>query len=272
MLCPFEPVPQFLQCHYHLEKLPSPHIVVPLRGSEAVGEEGAGMQLKVPCRTLVQTSTHSNVRSIGLHHELTGRVRMNQDRSRGEVMFKVPERLVSSRGPCERNLGRGEGIQGGGQGAVTPGKAAIEVGEPQEALQLHHGRRQGPFHHRFHLLGIHLDTLSRDDVAQKGNAGAMELALFHLNEQLVLQKALENLPDIEHMFLGGAAEDEDVINVDEDEPVQHVAENVIHQSLEHGRGVGEAKGHDQIFVVAAGRVEGGLPPVLSYPHQVVGVR
>ena len=57
---------------------------------------------------------------------------------------------------------------------------------------------------------------------------------------------------------GGAGEDEDVINVDEDKPVQHVTENIIHQSLEHSRGVGEAKGHDQIFVVAAGRVEGGI--------------
>jgi hypothetical protein len=61
------------------------------------------------------------------------------------------------------------------------------------------------------------------------------------------------------VFLGGAGEDEDVINVDKDE--QHVVENIIHQSLEHGRGVGEAKGHDKILVVATGRVEGGLPLV-----------
>jgi hypothetical protein len=45
-------------------------------------------------------------------------------------------------------------------------------------------------------------------------------------------------------------EDEDVINVDKDEPVQHVTENIIHQSLEHCRGVGEAKRPDQVFVVA----------------------
>ena len=41
----------------------------------------------------------------------------------------------------------------------------------------------------------------------------MDLALFRLNEQLVLQKVLENLPDMEHMFLGEAGEDEDVINL-----------------------------------------------------------
>jgi hypothetical protein len=73
----------------------------------------------------------------------------------------------------------------GGQGAVTPDKAAIKVGEPQEALQLHPGCRLRPIHNCSHLLGIHLDTPSRDDVAQKGNGGAMELTLFCLNEQLV---------------------------------------------------------------------------------------
>jgi hypothetical protein len=100
----------------------------------------------------------------------------------------------------------------------------------------------------------------------------IELTLFRLKKQLVLQKALENLSDVELVFLGGAGENEDVINVAEDEPVQHVTENIIHQSLEHGRGVGEAKVHDQIFVVATGHVEGGLPLFpLSYPHQMVGV-
>jgi hypothetical protein len=42
--------------------------------------------------------------------------------------------------------------------------------------------------------------------------------------KLVLQEALENLLDVEHVFLGGAGEDQDVIEVDEDEPVHHVEE------------------------------------------------
>ena len=70
------------------------------------------------------------------------------------------------------------------------------------------------------------------------------------------------------MFLGETGEDEDVINVDEDEPVQHVAENIIYQSLEHRRGVAEDKKHDQLLVVAACRVVGGLPlvhPLVSAP-------
>jgi hypothetical protein len=39
----------------------------------------------------------------------------------------------------------------------------------------------------------------------------MELALLCFYEQLVLQEALENPSDVEHMFLGGTGEDEYVI-------------------------------------------------------------
>jgi hypothetical protein len=84
--------------------LPIPHIVVPLCGVETVGEEGTRMQLKVQGRILGQNSPHSDIRSIGLHHELMGRVRMNQDRTSGEAVFEVPEHPVRGRGPRERTL------------------------------------------------------------------------------------------------------------------------------------------------------------------------
>lgn len=83
---------------------------------------------------------------------------------------------------------------------------------------------------------------------------------------------MKNLSDVENLFLGGAGEDKDVVEVDEDEPVQHVVENIINQSLEHSRGVGKPKLHDLILVVTAGCVEDSLPLIpFPYPHQVEGV-
>ena len=113
---------------------------------------------------------------------------------------------------------------GGSQGAVTPAKGAIKVDKPQEMLQLNPGRRLGPIHQSSHLPGIHVDTPSGDYVPQKGDGAAMELLLLCLNKQLVLKEALKNLSAVEHMFLEGAGEDEDVINVDKDELVQYDAE------------------------------------------------
>jgi hypothetical protein len=83
----------------------------------------------------------------------------------------------------------------------------------------------------------------------------MEFALLYFYKQLVLQEVLENLLDMEHMFLGGTREDKDVISVDKYEPVQHVMENIIDMRLEHSRGIDKAKWHDQILIVTAGPVE-----------------
>ena len=45
-------------------------------------------------------------------------------------------------------------------------------------------------------------------------------------------------------------EDQDVVKVDENKPMQEVAEDVVNEGLENGGGVSEAKRHHQIFVVA----------------------
>jgi hypothetical protein len=70
------------------------------------------MKLEVQGRPLGKDSPHSNIRSVGLHHKLAERVRMYQDGSCGEAVFKIAERPVSSWGPPEPNLGRGECRQG----------------------------------------------------------------------------------------------------------------------------------------------------------------
>jgi hypothetical protein len=100
---------------------------------------------------------------------------MNQHGSSGEVVLEVPEHPVSSWGPCEWNLGGCECRQGGSHGVVTPDK----VGKSQETLQLHSGYRLGPIHH------CSICTF---------------LAAIH--KKLVIQEALEDLSDMEHVFLG----------------------------------------------------------------------
>ncbi len=74
------------------------------------------------------------------------------------------------------------------------------------------------------------------------------------------------------MVLLGPGVNKDVVQVDEDMFVEHVTEHVIDEGLEDGRGISEAKGHDKVFVMPGGHVEGRLPLVpLSDADQVVGV-
>src|SRR6478752_8408428 len=72
------------------------------------------------------------------------------------------------------------------------------------------------------------------------------------------------------VFLEGPAEDENVIEIDDDKVVQELAENVVHQILEGSWGVGQSEGHNAILVVAIARTKGRFPFVaVRDPHKVV---
>ena len=58
----------------------------------------------------------------------------------------------------------------------------------------------------------------------------------------------------------------------EDKPIKHVPEHIVDQGLEDCRGIGEAKGHHQVFVMPSGSVECSLPLIpLSDADEVVSI-
>jgi hypothetical protein len=73
--------------------------------------------------------------------------------------------------------------------------------KPQEALQLQSGGGLWPIHHCSHLSRIHLYVAYSYDVFQEGDGGGMVFTFLCFDKQLVLQKKLEDLPDMEDKFL-----------------------------------------------------------------------
>lgn len=55
-----------------------------------------------------------------------------------------------------------------------------------------------------------------------------------------------------NVFLKCVRADQDVVDVYNNIVLQHVTEDVIYESLEHGGGFTEAKGHDQVLMVSCG--------------------
>ena len=51
----------------------------------------------------------------------------------------------------------------------------------------------GPVNDCFHLLFIHLNGPSRDNIPKEGNRAAVELTLFCLDIEFILEEALENM-------------------------------------------------------------------------------
>jgi hypothetical protein len=115
----------------------------------------------------------------------------------------------------------------------APDEAAVEMSKSQETLQLHSGCGLGPLQYHSHLVRIHLNVLGSDDISQKGDSGAMKFTLLHVDKQLVLLEALEDLSGVENMLLNRTGKDKGVVKVDKHELVQRVMEHIIDQSLKH---------------------------------------
>src|SRR5712664_4266947 len=72
------------------------------------------------------------------------------------------------------------------------------------------------------------------------------------------------------MIFQRIGEDEDIIEVDHYEDVSHVSEDMIHESLERSRSIGESHGHNQEFERAILGAKHCLPLMASgYANIVV---
>ena len=61
------------------------------------------------------------------------------------------------------------------------------------------------------------------------------------------------------MFRRVEAENENVVEVDNNEVISHVTEDIIHEMLEGCGGIGHSEGHDQVFERAIAGAKGCFP-------------
>ena len=87
--------------------------------------------------------------------------------------------------------------------------------------------------------------------------------------KVVLAQSLEHPSDMDVVFLLRLAEDQDVVQVDDNKDVGHIAEDVVHEVLECCRGVGHSKRHYEALEGTVARVERGLPFVSGQDPDVV---
>ncbi len=89
-----------------------------------------------------------------------------------------------------------------------------------------------------HFTVVHGNPLRADDIAQERDLCLVELTFLYLGVQLVFDEPLECCPDVFNMGFKGVRVYQYIVNVNDDELVQHVPENVIDECLEHRRTVG----------------------------------
>ena len=108
------------------------------------------------------------------------------------------------------------------------------------------------------------------DHSEVFNFRDIKLTFLKLQVEVKLGHALENVTDSFDMGLEVWGGNEEVIHID-DKPSfsDHVSEQVIHESLEHDRGIAKAKEHDCWFKESFVSDEGGPPLVIIFDMNIV---
>ena len=78
----------------------------------------------------------------------------------------------------------------------------------------------------------------------------LELTLGELGVKTVFSKSGQNQPEMFIMLFVGFRIDEDVIDVDNDELVEIIHEDRVHEPHESSWSIGETEGHDSILIKA----------------------
>ena len=72
---------------------------------------------------------------------------------------------------------------------------------------------------------------------------------------------LEHSVNVIFVVLFVVAEDKDVVQIYDNEDIGHVAEDVVHEVLKGGWGVGHTEGHDKVFERLVSGTKGSFPLV-----------
>ena len=97
---------------------------------------------------------------------------------------------------------------------VSINETMIKVGETKKILKILNLGRLWLFCDGFKLLGVHLNAVSTDDVAQVFDFRAIKLTLSHIGTKLSIMEAVENQTNMLIMLFLGFGENENIVEVD----------------------------------------------------------
>ena len=121
------------------------------------------------------------------------------------------------------------------------------------------------------ILG-HVESVGRKDESKVLYCVFVELTFARCSIESISLESLKDFLDV-NLVLGHVIRIyEDIIEVYYYTNIQHVAEDVIHESLKSGGPIGKSEWNNQPFKGAVMSVEGGFPFItISYANQMVGM-
>src|ERR1700693_3985398 len=123
-------------------------------------------------------------------------------------------------------------------------ESAVEVCEAKERLNVLHFAWFWPILNGADFDGVHRKTCWRQNVSEVFNSRRIEDAFRCTSKKPIFAEASEHLAHLRAVKLGGVGKDENVVKINDNAYVNHVGEDVVHETLKSGRHIGESERHN----------------------------
>ena len=138
------------------------------------------MPVSVLWGLLGQNCTCRKVRTISFNPEGPGVVWGRQDQSGGDQALKGVEGRLLFAGPMPLDVVLGEVKEGACMMGEVLDEPTVEVGKPEEGLQLLLGGQNWPLRHSGHFGWVHLDRVMGNDHSKVLHPGLLKFTLVWL--------------------------------------------------------------------------------------------
>jgi hypothetical protein len=232
-------------------------VVVAFSRKEFLGREGNRVP-NTKIISLFQKSTTSKVARITCEAVGLAQLRVFEDWGIDNSITKELKRRLGFSRPDSGGVFGSESCQRKSNLGVVAYETTEIVGEAQEGPDVFFGRGPRPFLHDSYLVRVNTDTRGIDHMTKEFDRLFEEVTLFELDVVVVLLQEGEDFINMLDMFFEGLGVDEDVIHIHQDILANTGTEELVHGTLESGRSIAKAKGHDKPFIVSNRSCEGCL--------------
>jgi hypothetical protein len=226
-------------------------VVIAFGWKELLGRKGH----RVPYALGILLFQHRATSKVaGITGETIGlaQFRMFEDRGSDNSITKEFKSCMSLICPNSRGIFACEGCERQSDFGVIPDEAAEVIGKTQEGSDIFFGRGCRPLLHNSNFIRINANTFSIHNMTKEFDRSLEEITLLELDVVVVCFQKAEDFVDMFHMVIKGLGVDEDIIHVDQNKLANSVSKELIHSTLESGRGVAQPKRHDKPFIVTNG--------------------
>src|SRR5882724_1970933 len=146
-----------------------------------------------------------------------------------------------------------------GDFGISKDELSVKIGETEERLNIFDFSEFGPILDYLDFVRGHGEAFRRQHISEVFTESDVEFAFISMGKKSVSAESVKYFSDVSLMFGNVVQVDEDVIQIDDDNDINHVCKDVIHKLLESCWSIGKPFRHYQPLKRSIASLEGSLP-------------